>query len=635
MITRTSTASELMPQIQKRIGQGLKMINIVLKDSKNSFETVIENRLESVTMDNSKFIRCSEEAESLSLFEKEMTFFWLRNGECFKTETASERDRYAPTTKLIQINYSNGAEQSDSVLLNGLWIKFDKSHYTIYIQKEENIVYDAIDLTEVDKSVLDHCAHYRIIGASPSGERRKIIFAGQEGYDWEALIDKATDGFLNLNAGEKTYMDMAKESSKLFQCLPGSVALGKCRNIAIYFGKFKEDVYDGMCWSSSEGFAHHIKETKGYEIAPDALNGFFIQGRTAQGKYGTIMVPNNILLTKIQYIDSNPIYMDWEEAKIFNRHPIINKVLIIGDRNAPIDILLDKNSLKSIYNYSTQPEYTVLRVLRGDSVANFSSTIFTKMNIKDPVRTQKITNKLFQYYMSGKSRSQLKGTGRILNIDTFDKSNIFIRDVLIGAFPDYARQDQNIAFDIIKNIIEGANKSINRLNFQVKGGTKGIIVGPENLYNSCTSILGSDEVYSKSFEYMFKKLEINEKHWRIFVLKYPSMDESEYSIVNCVSLKTIKARIQKRCADPFLRNMLYQEYASYQDSVMVVPPTKRFKSKHAGLDFDTDMMVCILMIDDEALTSLETHEDYKEYALYNDMYDILKDSDICVKITQK
>lgn len=629
MITRTSTASELMPQIQKRIGQGLKMINIVFRDRIVDFETIYDNSLESVTMDNSKFIRCSDD-----LAIEEMTFSWYKGKECIKIETASKADRFSPTDKLVQINYSDSKAQIDNLLLESIWIKFEKNSYTVYAQSDENMVYDIIAMEYFDKSILDDCIHYTIIGASPSGERRKIILAGQDGYDWNNLMNKATDGFLELNRGEKSYKDMAKQSAKLFQCLPGSAALGKCRNIAICFGKFNEDIFDGMCWASSEGLAWHIKESKGYEISPRALDGMFIQGRIAQGKYGTVMVPNNVLMTKINYLDDNPIYLGWESAWLLNHNPNITKVIIIGDKNAPIDILIDGNSLKSIYDYSIQPEYTILRVLHGDSPANFSSTIFVKMDFKNPELAQKIAYKLFQYHMIKKTKSQLKGTGRILSIDTFDKPNIFMRDVLIGAFPDYARQDQNIAFDILKNIVKGANKSINRLNFEIKGGVKGIVVGPENLYKECQSILGPNEIYSKTFERTFKKLEIPESERKIFAIKYPSMDNDEYSILNCISLDTIKDRINTRCSDTFLKNMLFEEYASYQDSIMVVPSSDRFREKHAGLDFDTDMMTCVEMITDEALKSLETHEDHDEFALYNDMYNIFKDSDICVKITQ-
>lgn len=634
MIMFKSTATNLMPQIQKRTGKGIKMMSLTLTDYERNDELILDNSLTVVTMDNSKFIRKSEEVGDL--FEDEVVFFNYIGGELCKVEVATSQDRFAPTRKLIQINYQNSKAQVESMLLNGIWINFRPDGCTGFILKDESSAVDVITGKEHDKSVLDSCIHYKIIGASPSSERRKIILAGDSRYDWDELINLATDGYLDINRGEKTYTEMAKESAKLFQCLPGSVSLGDCRNVAIYFGKFNEDELDGMCYGSSEGLAWHIKEAKDYDIFPRALDGLFIQGRIAQGKYGMVIVPEEMIRDKIKAVSKDTICLSWYAGTAINGFPDVfkNKVVILGDKNAPIDIFMDLNSLKSAYDYARIPEYTILRVLRENSVTNFSSTIFSKLIAKNPELAKNTVYKLYQLFMRQKIKSQFAGDGRVLDITTFDKENIFMRDVLIGAFSEYARRDKNVAYDIVKNIVEGANKSLNRLNFPVKGGNKGVIVGPENLYK-IPCILKHDEIYSKTFERMFTDLGIPESEWKIFAIKYPSMDIDEYSILQCISIKEIRNRINKLKISWELKELLTREYRVYQDSIMVVPANDRFKQKHAGLDFDTDMMGCILMITDPALDKLKTenHKDIEEYGLYNDLYNMLKNSDVCVKIT--
>lgn len=647
MITRKNTAAAMLPRITRRRDIGICFPSVKLYDYDKDFITRVENSISWTIMDNNKLIRENHE-EFVKMCDETIILRKENATEEFETKSFSETSRIKPTINLIQVDYSSTKYQLSCVLLNGIWAKYENAKLTVYSRK-----YDAEDSEEkyvnlltqerVDKSVIDEsCIHYSCLGNSPSGERRQMILCGSDNINWNGMIDKASDGFLTLNKGEKTYKEMAKQSAKLFQCLAGSVSLGTCNHIAIYFQKFSDDKFDGMCYGSSESLAEHISETKKISIHPGALNGMFIQGRIAQGKYGYITLPDNMIRRKMNYLSKREnkdiVHFSWEDVKEhvnelaegkYNGH-----VVTIGDEDKPLDILMDSNTLKSIYDFSKKPEYTVLRILKNNSEVHFSSTIFAKLVTKNPEMAYKIANKLFQYDMINTSRRQLKETGRVLGLDTFDTENIFMRDVLVGAFPEYVRQDKNVAFDCIKNVVEGANKKTLKLGTKIRGSGKGIVVGPENLSQKC--ILGEYEMYNRHLYKMFRDLDIPEEHMWVAGYKYPTMDVDEYENYNLKSLDTIKDRLKQTIRSEGLRKTIEHEYFMYQDSIAVMPCTESFKEKHAGSDFDTDMIQFIMLIDDDALEIIkEKHPElYDEMVVYNWLYHIHQHETTIVKICQ-
>lgn len=648
MIKRKQTINAMIPVIMKKTDISLVIHRVTVIDETPGTDSMQTEPVTKIIVDytnieNNKLIRTNIDTIMDKMCDSSIVFRYGDN-----TKSFSETSRRKPTAAIVQLCYG-ATEKMETLLLNGIWgkrspesntysfaFKFsvDSMHGTEdkYLSSDGNI-YDALP---------DGYTHYSCLGNSPSGERRSMILCGSDAYDWEAIINHASDDFLSINRGEKSYKQMAKESAKLFQCLAGSKSFGTCRCIAIYNKKFAEDRYDGMCWGSSEALAYHIKEACDKEVHPGALNGMFLQGRIAQGKYGCVIIPNKLIINKVHYLakrDGVEIKdYTWDEVKDPEiKQQIINKdipLVIIGDKDAPIDVLLDANTLKSVYDVSIAPEYTILRVLKGDSQVHYSATIFAKCAMKDAETTKAMTKKMFEYDFISSAQRNLKSEGRVLSLDTFDTDNIFLRDVLVGAFPEYARRDSNVALDIVKNLVDTANKKINRMGISVKGSGKGIIVGPENLSQEC--ILGECEMYNRHLIKMFEELGIPESEAYVAGFKYPTMDVDEYEIYNLVSLQTVKQRLGKNVKNEVLRKNLEHEYFMYQDSIAVMPCSEAFKQKHAGSDFDTDMMQFLMVLTDKAYDIIKETRPYLagEMQCYNQLYHILKHDPVIVKIDQ-
>ena len=638
MIKRKSTVNAMIPYLMKKTDTALIIPRIRISVTMNAGIII---SMDYTSIENNKFIRSNKEIFD-KLTDRDMMFMNTINNS---SKTFPEGRRIG-TDAIIQVCYGDAKDIWDLILLKGIWGKRLPNNtlkFAIAITGDDKSIgsYQLTDNSVVSK--LDETwTHYSMLGNSPSGERRNIILAGKDTVDWEKTINSASNDFLSINRGDKDYLHMAKESSKLFQCLAGSKAFGICKRIAIYNKKFVDNKFDGMCWGSSEALANHIKESCSKDIHPGALNGMFIQGRIAQGKYGYITIPSRMIQNKINYLakrDGTPVQeFTWEEVKDpAIKSKIINKeisLVIIGDKDAPIDIFMDANTLKSVYDVSIAPEYTVLRVLKGDSQVHFSSTIFAKCAMKNSDLTKKMTKKLFEYDFTGTAQRSLKSEGRVLSLDTFDSDNIFMRDVLVGAFPEYARKDSNVALDIVKNMVETANKKMSNLGISMRGSGKGIVVGPENLSQEC--ILNEFEMYNRHLIKMFEDLGIPESEAYVAGFKYPTMDVDEYEIYNLLSLNTIKVRLNKTIKNENLRKNLEHEYFMYQDSIAVMPCSETFKEKHAGSDFDTDMMQFLILITDKALDIIkEKHPELVgEMKCYNDLYHILKHDPVIVKIDQ-
>ena len=103
-----------------------------------------------------------------------------------------------------------------------------------------------------------------------------------------------------------------------------------------------------MCYGSSEALSEHIRKAKGIAIHPGALNGMFIQGRIAQGKYGYITLPDKMIHNKMNYLTKREgkeiIHFSWEDVKEHVHELAEGKykgyVVTIGDEDKPLDILM-------------------------------------------------------------------------------------------------------------------------------------------------------------------------------------------------------------------------------------------------------------------------------------------------------
>lgn len=640
MIKRKKTANAIIPNLMKKTDMALVIhrVNVTYNE-----RTGIRVMVDYTTIENNKFIRANHDTIE-SMCDRNIMF-----KNTWNDSTKSFPDgRRVPCGAIVQLCYGAAGESQESLLLEGIWARPEPNNtYTFAIKYIDSQNPDLNGKYLINdnfvESIPEGFIHYSCLGNSPSGERRNMILCGSDLYDWECVINNASDGFLLINKGLKDYIHMAKESSKILQNLAGSKSFGICKRIAIYNKKFAENKFDGMCWGSSEALANHIKEACGKDIYAGALNGMFLQGRIAQGKYGYITLPSRMIMNKINYLAKRDKIevkeYTWKEVKDPDiKNKIISKeipLVIIGDKDAPIDIFMDANTLKSVYDVSIAPEYTVLRVLKGDSSVHFSSTIFAKCAMKDSALTEKMTKRMFQYDFTGTAQRSLKSQGRVLSLDTFDDpENLFMRDILVGAFPEYARKDSNIALDIIKNLVETANKKVGNMGISVRGSGKGIVVGPENLSQEC--LLGEFEMYNRHLIKMFEDLDIPESEAYVVGFKYPTMDVDEYEIYNLLSLKTIKARLNKNVKNENLRKNLEHEYFMYQDSLAVMPCSETFKEKHAGSDFDTDMMQFLMLITDKALEIIQDKrpELMGEMRSYNDLYHVLKHEPVIVKIDQ-
>ncbi len=639
MIKRKKTMEAMIPYLMKKTDMAIIIHRLAVVYFDNGSLTM---KSDYTTIENNKLVRLNDELIK-KMSDRELVFkdTWHNATKSFP------EGRRIPCSAIVQLCYGDAGETQESLLLNGIWGRREANNTYSFAVRCVSSVNEAVNNkylindTDLVDVLPDDFVHYSCLGNSPSGERRNMILCGSDLYDWEEVINNASDDFLEINKAQKDYLHMAKESAKLFQCLAGSKAFGICKRIAIYNKKFAENKFDGMCWGSSEALANHIKETCNKDIHPGALNGMFIQGRIAQGKYGYITLPSRMIQNKINYLakrDGTPVQeFTWEEVKDpAIKSKIINKeipLVIIGDKDSPIDIFMDSNTLKSVYDVSIAPEYTVLRVLKGDSKVHFSSTIFAKCAMKNSELTEKMTKKLFEYDFTGTAQRSLKSEGRVLSLDTFD-GDIFMRDVLVGAFPEYSRKDSNVALDIIKNLVETANKKMSNMGISMRGSGKGIVVGPENLSQEC--LLGEFEMYNRHLIKMFTDLDIPESEAFVAGFKYPTMDVDEYEIYNLLSLNTIKARLSKTVKNDNLRKNLEHEYFMYQDSIAVMPCSEVFKEKHAGSDFDTDMMQFLMLITDQALDIIkEKHPELAgEMKCYNDLYHILKHDPVIVKIDQ-
>ena len=207
MVTRKNTAAAMLPRITRRQDFGICFPSVKLNDHEDRYgNIIIENSISWTIMDNNKLIRENRD-EFKSMCAPNLI---LRKEDCkeeYETKSFTERIRIQPTIKLIQLDYGSGSNQWECTLLNGIWVKYENARLVVFSKHygDDKFV-NILTQEEVNKGFIENeCVHYSCLGNSPSGERRQMILCGSDEYDWNTMIDKASDGFLTLNEGEKTY----------------------------------------------------------------------------------------------------------------------------------------------------------------------------------------------------------------------------------------------------------------------------------------------------------------------------------------------------------------------------------------------------------------------------------------------
>jgi hypothetical protein len=344
--------------------------------------------------------------------------------------------------------------------------------------------------------------------------------------------------------------------------------------------------------------------TSSIRIAPEALEGVFWQGRACQTKAGYMNTKEAYIKEVINSLDANPIKFDWDEITPEVINDIIggkysNRVVIFG--NGTIEFLMDKNILKSDYDYSIKPEYTLLRFLRSNE-SNFSSTIFSKMVYKNVDRTVAYVKKIVGDDIVGRwNRAYMEPTAKVLKPEELT-SKFFMIEVIKSVFPSYITMDRNVGMNILDNITKAVNKIFTKFKVPMNGKNSGLTVGLEVFFRM-ESIIGDHEVICPAAERMLKQAGIDEADWKIFMIKYPSMDVDEYQIAKVISRAEVKKRIRTLDVSKEFKSMLIDYYCKLHDSAIVVPACELFKKMLAGSDFDTDQ--ACWSIDQELIAILD------------------------------
>jgi hypothetical protein len=307
----------------------------------------------------------------------------------------------------------------------------------------------------------------------------------------------------------------------------------------------------------------------------------------------------------INALDPNPVVFDWnditpEVITDIRGNKYKDRVIIFG--HGTVEFFVDRNVLKSDFDYSLQPEYTVLRFLKS-SESNFSSTIFQKCVAKDPEKASLLAYRLISEHITKKLKStMLDPKAKILEPDKFSE-NFYMDEILTSVFPHYVMMDKNVATSVLDNDTKAANKALYKFKVGMNGRNAGLTVGIENMFKM-NNFLGDHEVFCHGLERMLKKENRPQDQWKAFLIKYPSMDVDEYQIANVVSTSEMKRRIKAADISNELKAMFIDYYCSLHDSVIVVPGCELFKYMLAGSDFDTDQVACSI---DWELISLLMH----------------------------
>jgi hypothetical protein len=611
LIDKATVVTNLIDTIQQK-GIGMSHVQVVL-DSVKEYD--YDGNVVNQTMNNYiGFVRLPENLASRKKVFKTQELV-LRDG---KNHIRVGLDSKNPATlEILSVDYRNDEEQGNLILKHGLYMFMDKfGMYSLYkkqgkwlvnLEGEETIEFNSvIDSNNVMKQ---GWTKYAPFGASPSNERQKVIYMidvtqGNERAN-NALYVLTYGGFdLNKVGSEMTFEELAKVSSRWFQWMAPSTSMGLIEAYAIYCGKFNNDAADGEAIRTSASISKHVFNKYGIKISPRVLQGMFEQSRDGQSKVGTMPTSTELLKEMIAHLDANPIFLLREEITpeiqatiedgMKGKGEYAERVVCIGSKNIDeIETLYDTNGMKSSFDFSIQLEYTLLRILRSNE-SNLSKSVFEKMLAKDKDKAvEVVTELLVDSVFSKVDNTYISAKPSVLNPEVFNKETLFMDEILTSVFPSYVKMDRNLSLNVVDNITKAVNKILNKFKVPMGGKNSGITVGIESFFGM-ESFIGDHEVFCPAAERILKKEERAVEDWKLFMIKYPSMDINEYSVAKVIGFSELKARVkvaQKELGFSKKRmNMFIEYYATLHDSVMVVPTCELFKNKHAGSDFDTDQV---------------------------------------------
>ena len=611
IIDKASIVDALVDKIQKK-GKGMSHIQVILNSIKEYDDE--GNVIKEIMKNHTGFIRLPENLSvRLNVFKMEENCK-LRDGKNIVTVT---KDDPNPATKqIMSVKCGQDEKQGELIYKYGLFSKDDKfGGYTFWKQQGAWLINletgekvrksDVVaDPNNASSGLVKGWRNYRPFGASPSNERQNTIYLIDCSNSMN--IEAAHNALSELTYGaydvrlineEVGFDKLAKASTRWFQWMAPSSCLGHLENYAIYFGKFNEDRADGLALVASEALARMIKKKHGLKIDPVALQGLFMQTRVTQSKVGSMPIKERMMERIVEHLDPNPIRFTWDEVEQLGislkeraeAGEFNGRVVVFG--NGPVEALYDMNGMKSIYDFSKaiRPEFSLLRILRSNG-SNFSKNIFEKMLAKNKEKAMDVAEAIVsKNIMDRMERQFLNPQPQVVSPDEFTKESWYMDQIIGSVFPSYLSNDKNLAMNVLGNITDSVNKVLGKFKAPMEGRNAGIIVGIESFFG-LDSFIGDNEVICPAANKMFKKEGMDEEDWRIFTIKYPSMDLDEYSTPLSKTLKAIKPRIKASGVDKELQDLFVDFYATLHDSVMVVPACELYKKLHAGSDFDTDQV---------------------------------------------
>jgi hypothetical protein len=595
-IDSAAIVDKILKNVQKK-DKGLSHIQITLGVRQTGNKTYVDNNIGFVQIPENFAIR-------KHVFDIEDSIV-LRHGK--DSIRINNDGKYPATLQILSLCYGGDEEQGEYAIINGLFMKMEASGAYRFFIKQHDKLYDLESNDVLDSE--EGLRKYIPFGASPSNDRQKVLYFIDVTTDCDRaheIIDIMTCGSYKLDFGKKLpYKKFAKISPRWFQGWAPSVNLGTVHRYAIFDGKFNENRLDGMMFYSNTALSVKIMVRTNYRISPDALTGVFFQLRPTQIKAGAVVTKDEYINNMIHFLDPNPVDFgtDITPEMIADIHSgkYENRMMIFGDPSCPIEYLVDRNALKSDYDYSVPPECTVLRFLKS-SESNFSSTIFQKCIAKDPVKANALAYRLISEHTAAKLNNMLDPKAKVLDPDKFSE-NFYMDEVLSNVFPHYVMMDRNVAANVLENDTKAVNKALYKFKVGMNGRNAGLTVGMENMFRM-NSFLGDHEVFCPGLEKMLKKENRPKDKWKAFMIKYPSMDIDEYQIATVVSTSEMKRRIKEADISNEFKSMFIDYYCSLHDAVIVVPGCELFKYMLAGSDFDTDQLACSI---DEELVELLMH----------------------------
>lgn len=614
--------------LTKKVNKGLQIINI-----KFVSEDIIHNgRKAGIKLVNKIVVNKMSENKTirLGLYNIEEKAV-IKTGK--STQTIRAIDKYPFTYDLFKVDFRDCQHQKDLVLQYGIFTLHgpkETSHFLRHGDMLVNILAkttnergmtipysSVVNLIDGKEILKEGWKLHKVILATPSNERQLSAYA----YDVTKGYDQAIDymsiathgGFSKARLGEKiSYKGIAKEMPRWGQHMTASIDLGKIATYAIYFGKFNENKADGLAFENAKLLAAKFSNKTGRLITERALEGMFAQQRSGQSKVGSLYLSNNLFKELLLSLDKEPIFLSREEITLDIQKELdlaregqgkfSGRVVCIGYKDIDsVESLFDLNGMKSSMDYSLPINTTILRILKSNS-SNYSKTIHEKAVVKNADIADRIFKTLFrEETIDIMTKTFINKETRVMSIDSINAESLYLNQVIESCSPTHLMQDRYFALSAIENKTKAVNRMINDFKMPMFGKNAGIATGIEVVFG-IPSVIKYGEMFSHGIDRFVKNhnnpnIEISKD--KVFVIKYPSMDINEYSVMKTVSLDEIKQRLNDDSLYAHLdssvniknlKKLFINFYASLHDSVAIVDDSELFKNKHAGSDFDTDQI---------------------------------------------